>query len=44
MIRNYDIKYSVIEKNVHGVKIVDKKNESKLKVEKDWYEKIRPSC
>ena len=36
-------KFDVIEKNVHGVKIIDKKHESKLKVEQDWQKQNRPN-
>lgn len=36
-------KYNVIEKNVHGVKIVSKRTESILKAEKEWEEMRRPN-
>jgi hypothetical protein len=36
-------KYNIIEKNIHVKKIVNKKNESKLKLEKELMESRRPN-
>ena len=39
-----DVKFNVIDKEVHGVKMTAKKTESRLKIENDWYEKAKPSA
>lgn len=36
-------KYDVIDKKVHGPKLISKKNESKLKMEKELQEALKPS-
>jgi len=36
--RILNVKYDVVEKNIHGPKIVNKKHVSKLRVEDEWYE------
>ena len=41
--RILNVKYDVVEKNVHGPKIVNKKHVSKLRVEDEWYEQRRPN-
>lgn len=39
----YNPKYTAIDKNIHGVKIVNTKHQSVLKPEDEWYEKTKPN-
>ena len=36
-------KFSVVDKNIHGPKMVEKKTESLLKAQNEWYEYSKPA-
>ena len=36
-----DVKYNAVEKNVRGPRMTSKTNESRMKFENEWQEKIR---